>query len=713
MRSLAALAIAAAACSGTAANPAANPKQASVAATPAPDDGPVAKNTALAPGERVAGVPHLSAIERIVLSPAGDAAITRDSAGRLRFWPAIDGSAEPLPIPIGSASHFALSKRGDGTFTIALVDTAGAAHILRAYANGVIERVFDLPPKLNVVDVEVLPGGGRFALLRADRVIELRDTRGNLLARHDRRGFRPERLRLAGRDTLVALELDIGAKESTVGIHRLKIASRGAKLALVPDGEGYDVSVKSFAIGAHQSGVSPSAKHFAFISIDKTSNWEAVVVDLEAREHRAISMAAIARHETPALGFVGDGELIARGGANGATWLIELGTDSMRPMSVRPDTAANAPRAFAKNLVVAGLGNWLYTYRTDTRRSRYIGYELFSPMSAVVSPSGELFAWGSGNDLFVTSASGQRIAQRQLLRGQSVRYITFVDERRILIAYYTAALELYDYKSGEIIDAVDGGGSFTAGGYDPAREMFYTIPQPGHVWITEVQKDGLRGPHVIADGAMRAGFLDGTHALWTADNHNRLRLYTAAEIRKGLPSSEILERGALLSAQPINLGRDGRIFAMVYNSGRNNLAAYAAPAMPGPEEKPDGNPATGPRLDLSKTELAQVPSVNGIAISEVAPTGDRIAVVSNNVVFVRDDKLKVVWSYPFPNGVRSLSWNATGTHLSVATQEAAVVFEATDGKPLSTDCGPLFSARATPPANLFPPNVQASVCERP
>lgn len=718
VRSLAALAAVAtvAACSGSARTPAApSPADRPPPPLAQPREGAPAAPVATAP--RTPGVPHFTAVERVVLSPEGDAAITRDTSGRLRFWASLDGKAEPLPIPIGSASHFALARgkvaRGQRSWTIALVDTAGGAHLLRAYGNGVIERVYDLPPKLNMVDVQVLPGGQRTLFLRSDRVIELRDAGGALLARHDRRGFRPSRIRLAGSSALVALEIEPGTSESSVTVHRLRIVDKPTGAAIRAVDDGYTVTVKSFAVGADQATVSPSAKHFAFLSLDPKSNtWEAVIADLEAREHRAIPLALLPRHQTPALGFVGDTTLIARGGANGSTWLVELGgdTESMRPLPVRPDITNNAPRAFARDVMVAGLGSWLYVYRADTRKALYLGYEQFSPMTAAVSPSGRAVAWGSNNDLFITSLSGERLGERELLRFQSVRHIAFVDEHRLLIAYYTAALELYDWKADKVLATTDGGGSFSAGAYDPESRMFYVIPQHGQVWVTEVSKTGLRGPFVVADGAIRAGFLDGAR-LWTFDNRNRLRHYTFDELRAGVSNDSAAHRGGIVGINPVNVGRDGRLYGTVYNGGRTHLAVYPAPELPEPD--PSQDPKTGPRIDLRNKELAKAPTISGVALSEVAPTGDRIAVVSNNVVFVRGGTdLKVGWSYPFPNGVRSLSWNASGTHLAVATQEGAVVFEASTGKTINTNCGPHFAARETPPANLFPSNVATSVCER-
>lgn len=718
MRSPGAFALAAiacwASCSGgaTPAGPAVTVKP--IATSPRSDPAPAAP-AAIA---RVPGVPHLNTIDQIVLSPDGDSAITRDTSGRLRFWASLDGKSEPLPIPIATASHMALARAkaggGERSWTVALVDTAGGAQVLAARADGSMQRLCDLPPEHHLVDVEVLAGGEGILFLRADRVIELRDTRGAVIARYDRRGFRPSRLRLAGGDRFVALEIDAGKTESSITVYRMRITRGPAKPAIEAIGDGYTVAVTSFAAGNAQAAVSPGAKHFAFLALDpKTRTWRAVVADLDAREHRSIELSLLAGHQIPALGFVGPSRLIARGGANEPSWVIDLAGDgeTVRPLAARPDISNGRARAFARDLMVAGLGNWLYVYRTDTRQALYLGYEPFAPMTAAVSPSGRAVAWGNNNDLYITSITGERLGERELLRFQTIRDVAFVDERRILIAYYTAALELYDWKANKVLATAGGGGSFTAGGYDPESRMFYLIPQRGQVWLTEVTRTGLRGPYVVADGAQSAGFLAGG-VLWTFGNQSRLRHYTLAEIRAGISSDSVARHGVVLNISPLDVGRDGRIFARHYESGRYYLALFPAPELPEPD--PSQAEPVVPRLDLRNKQLAKILVANGITMSEVSPAGQRIAVVSNNVVYVRaGDDLEAVWSYPFPNGVRSLSWNAGGTHLAVATRSAAVVLDAATGKPLRTNCGSRFTASSTTPPNLFPPRLTASVCERP
>ena len=700
------------ACSGSAQSGPVSPPVAAPA-TP-PGSAPIAP---MAPGDseaRARGTPHLTAIERIELSPAGDAAITRDTNGRLRFWASLDGKSEPLPIPIATASHFALARAKAGharrAWTIALVDTAGGAHLLRADASGAIERLSDLPASLKLAGVQVLPGGERALFLRQDRVIELRDARGALVARYDRRGFRPLHIWLANAGKFVALEADPAGR---LTIHPMQISESPAGAVIKPKGEEHTIDVKRYAIGGGQAALAPSGRHFAFLAHEPKKNiWEAMVVDLDAREHRAIPLALFPGHQLPGLGFVEDTRLVARGGANLSTWLIELDgkSERMRPLAARPDITHNAARAFARGVMVIGLGNWLYVHRPRTRESLYLGYDQFSPTAAAVSSSGEVVAWGSGNDLYVTSIGGERLAERELLRSQTARYLAFVDDRRLLIAYYTGALELYDWKDDKILATVDGGGTYLAGGYDPASRLFFIIPQSGQVWVTEITRTGFRGPHVVADGAVRAGFLDGGRALWTIDNRNWLRHYTIAELRAGISSDDVSRRGGLLGVSAIAVTGGGRLYATTYTAGRTHLTLYPAPEVPAFDRSRD--PASTPRIELGSKELARVPMVHGVSLVEVAPAGDRVGLVSNNVVYVRGGSdLAVGWSYPFPNGVRSLSWNDDGTYLAVTTREGAVVLDAETGKPKSSSCGPHFSARRTPPANLFPPSVTASVCE--
>lgn len=55
---------------------------------------------------------HGAAIARIAVTDAGDAAVTADTTGAIRLWPALDGTREPVVVS-GSPPH-ALDVAHDG-----------------------------------------------------------------------------------------------------------------------------------------------------------------------------------------------------------------------------------------------------------------------------------------------------------------------------------------------------------------------------------------------------------------------------------------------------------------------------------------------------------------------------------------------------------------------------------------------------------------------
>jgi hypothetical protein len=73
-------------------------------------DGGEPKSTLTKGPRRHAGVAHSGAIDRIALSADGKGALTRDVVGGTRLWSALDGSREPVVVPIRAPQSFALAS---------------------------------------------------------------------------------------------------------------------------------------------------------------------------------------------------------------------------------------------------------------------------------------------------------------------------------------------------------------------------------------------------------------------------------------------------------------------------------------------------------------------------------------------------------------------------------------------------------------------------
>src|SRR5688572_5947309 len=135
---------------------------------------------------RPRGVPHGGQIDQLVLTQDGTAALTRDNTGGVRLWARLDGTAQPVPIPIRAPAQMSLARAGD-KLTAAMIDSAGGTHFLRLGERGDTTELSSLPPG-HASEVALLPGGKGALVLHVDRSIELVDTAtGMLVARAARR----------------------------------------------------------------------------------------------------------------------------------------------------------------------------------------------------------------------------------------------------------------------------------------------------------------------------------------------------------------------------------------------------------------------------------------------------------------------------------------------------------------------------------------------
>src|SRR5687768_2516016 len=91
------------------------------------------------------GFPHALEIDRVILSPDGASALTRDNGMRVRLWPKLDGSAEPMVVPLSDAIRLSFARRSNG-FTIAALDAAGAGRVIRVADDGAVKVLAHLPP---------------------------------------------------------------------------------------------------------------------------------------------------------------------------------------------------------------------------------------------------------------------------------------------------------------------------------------------------------------------------------------------------------------------------------------------------------------------------------------------------------------------------------------------------------------------------------------
>lgn len=176
------IAVVCAACQGSASQPPSNrvaePAQATtgsggVVEPPPPDAGPpLAREIAPTP---LRPASHGRAIISVAISDDGGAALTLDSGDSVRLWPALDGTREPVAVPLVAPTEMVLARSGD-EFHIAALDTAGGLVLLRVDANGLLvgktAMPFDQPYE------RVVATGDGYLAIRADQTIERLDAKG-------------------------------------------------------------------------------------------------------------------------------------------------------------------------------------------------------------------------------------------------------------------------------------------------------------------------------------------------------------------------------------------------------------------------------------------------------------------------------------------------------------------------------------------------------
>ena len=152
-------------------SPSAEPR--SQAAVPSPVEATPVEAVAKPPP--VTSAPHGMPITLLAVTEQVDAAVTADAGARLRIWPRLDGSQEPVVVIGGEPRQLAIARDGV-TLLIAILDTARNLELVRVDRDGHVLGRAHPPGEQSYLEVEALAGG--MLALRADRAVEWFDARG-------------------------------------------------------------------------------------------------------------------------------------------------------------------------------------------------------------------------------------------------------------------------------------------------------------------------------------------------------------------------------------------------------------------------------------------------------------------------------------------------------------------------------------------------------
>lgn len=681
--------------------------------TAGPVDGTTTDEGSRSPGRGVTyprpGAGHTANIDLVVISSDGKAVVTRDQIGGTRLWPALDGSAEPLVIPVQGPQQLSVEPRAKGGFTVAAVDAAGGAKIFGVEPDGTVVELGALAPFQPLFGIYVLPGGERLLALLRDHSIRLVDRSAAELISFEERRFRPTSLRLGTDGKTFAAVISAAGAGSRVEIQRMELVDGDGKAPAIRRLGDPKTIESATPLSETTAVMSPDARRFAVVDRPTGTTWELRAVDLAKDVAETRVQVQMPSHLVPNLGFVSRNELLVSANDGSLSWLVDLDDGSQRARSSAPQDFVNQGRAqaLAGGVQAAGHGTWLFVHDVVDRSHRYLGYRSFQTQSVAVSPSGEWVAWAYlAGPVFVES----------LEPGQRERYevpsdpsfgtlkVRFFDDDHLVTIDGAGGIYLYRWRDGELVDEAGIQGAIRALHFEPDHGVMLVERHNNDAHLFEVGAKGFRGPYIVADQSFRAGLLakgKGTPGhedaiMWTLDSGNRLRHYGLDELRSDPSQDVIMAKGEPIAAgkvAPLAIDRFGRHYGVRWNGSTMELFV-------------DSGRKLETKVSASGDISAVVPSPSGERFVAVHQRGQ-----STSLSVYVSDTLEEQWS--FSTGVfnNEVVWSPDGRFVAVAANTGAVVLDAESGKPVQRRCGVEFEAAGAAPSTAFNSLNLRSMCE--
>jgi len=653
------------------------------------------------------GASHTSNIDLVAITSDGTAVLTRDQIGGMRLWPALDGSEEPVVIPVQGPQQFSLAARADGGFMVAAVDSAGGARI-HAVREGGVTELGTLEPFHPLFGIYALPGGERLLALFRDHTIQLMDATGATQATFEERRFRPTSLRLSVDGKTFAAIMGSAGTPGTSEVQRLRLVEGKGAPRIERLGSPRAIEATT-PLSDATAAMSPGAERF--VAVDEPSSsgsgWMLTVTDLTTEGAPKRVEVPMPAHVVPSLGFVSTHEVLVSGNDGSLSWLVDLDDSSLHARTSAPQDFVNQGRAQAQagGVQVVGHGTWLFVHRIDDRSHRYLGYRSFQTQSVAVSPSGTTVAWAyQAGPVFVETlggSSGQRVAlPSEPSFGTSK--VRFIDDDHVVTIDGAGGIHLYRWRDATLVDEAGVHGAIRALHFEPDHGVMLVERHNNDARLYEVSAKGFAGPYIVADQSFRAGLLaKGTPShpdaiMWTLDSGNRMRHYSLEELRSDPSQEVVMAKGQAIAVgkvAPLAVDRYGRHYGVRWNGSTMEIF-----------------------VDFGQELVTKVSASGDISAIVPSPAGTRFVAIhqrgQSTSLSVHDSKsLDERWS--FATGVfnNEVVWSPDGRFVAVAANTGAVVLDADTGEPVQRRCGIEFAAMGAPPASAFNSLNLRSMCE--
>lgn len=678
------IAVVCAACQGSAPEPPPAPAAVRVP-NPAPADAeapawgapPDAAEPAapVVPPRTLPAATHGRAIVSVAISDDGSAALTIDAGANVRLWPALDGTREPVAVPMVAPEEMVLARE-DGEFRIAALDTAGGLVIVRVDDAGqLVGRValpFDQPY------AQVVAAAGGFLAVRADQTIERIDARGRVLG---------------------ALAPESGQRVAAL------VARRGRALALVigergVTGRWLDTTTSlAFAAPVPLPAIDPAT---AVLSPDHGR-----LAAVQQKTRRAVLVELATGADTPVRGHRTD--LVPLG------WIaadrVAFAHDEFELSRVEWFDATGKPRAAigddfelefvsvlqmetGDNRVVSFMGHQLVL--VEPRRLRYLGYQLHAASRLRATPAGMVASLGGAAELLdATLQIERRVTDRRArdllpiddtfalaITGVPVQPGPF-DDTLVAPQRKEAGVEIALYEGTERVQVLRLRASELRLHYEPATRLLATVSGTAVAFARfDAATHRFGEPVVVPIGA----HVRAVHLLDPAAADGAIALVVHGA--KGEPVARPIHEDELTGAP-----------------------ARPAIALPGELEAADRAGHLYVRRDPDTVaihgpagELGRITGAKGLQLRP-APDGTRVALFGRGRVILASSDGAPRWSIGFP-GVKDVQW--TDDELVVLAAGIAKLDPET-GATVAARCGWKFGLRSTA---SFASLAGSTICDR-
>lgn len=620
------------------------------------------------------GVPHGGQIQQVAVTEQADAALTFDSVGGVRLWPALDGTRPPVPVSVVAPRQLALTHAGPDLLA-AVLDEAGGVRLLRLGRDGSVRGDAQLPSDVAYAQVIALGDGvlarsvdQRVAWFAADGT-----SRGSLAAEP---GTRIQAI-AARRDGAIAVTTN-GTKHMLRWLHTF-----AGELAW-----GASVSLPT-AVQDDAIALSPSHRRIAIID-DRSM---LAVYDIGLVPVRIGDAVSASRGDVN-VGFIDDDHVAVIGGSSLQWWSMP-NKRSDDPWAVSPAlpvparTQLTDAGASGDGVAVTGFGAALAL--SDKEHVRYLGYKEqgaanlgAAPGSLWLAISGSSIVWlddklaaayevelrpsPESPWIYAVPAGDHHVATQQAIDGKYQVKLVDIEDRDhpIDLGTYSSVDRIEPSRDGHLL-AVAASGTLHRFALDLATNS-----------VRELPALKMRGS-LVALRLLDPERADGMVAISIGWEHDWDEHYTLTVYREHEAPKKVRQFGGRV----IDIDATGT----VYLAAGSRIESWHG------EQK------------VASFKLERI----GSAVA-VTRDGSRFAVQDDNDIVVVDRTGAEQWRHALW-GAAQLAFTHDGKHLAARANGGIVMFDAATGAPSAVECGWSFGMMTTPP--MASALASAPVCEDP